>query len=338
MKVPAFFLAIFLSSYHMVTALNCTVLPEKSSKCMDVGYPTNLTSVAAADAQVKTLLDKISREGVERAGADCFQALLEAACYTVYRKCDPETDTFLPICMTVRSHAINVCENSGAFTDSNVIEENLPASFFQERAGKCYPQHDQETSTFASTSTSTLTSNSTLTGASTLISTSTAEAKTFSLTSSGLEPSKTLTETLSSSVPASTFDTVISSPLPSSTVKTSSPSNSTAPVPAQDSQNSTKPPYDLAYSFTSSILATLVAISGVAVVCGIFGGVIYWRRRYRNVAGVSWGNHPEYDRLEVENESVDVQSEHGFESPEPNDRPETIPLMQGVDFPGCELD
>ncbi|KAK9711903.1 hypothetical protein K7432_007480 [Basidiobolus ranarum] len=300
MKYLTSSLPLFLAFGGTALAFSCAKLSRPSTVCKQIDYNTNITDITAADDQVRALVDKISREGVGAAGADCFQALQKAACYVTFRKCNPETNTFFPVCMTVRNSALNICETSGSFTDSNIIEENLDSSLFQQLAGKCYPDYSNEAPIVEGDAT--------------------------------VNPPNIPSPELEDKTPVATenpsLGDISGSPKPSESKIENPTSSDSAGGPNKNATGASdkgagieeiyKPPQDLAYSFSSSVLATFVALCGVAVLCSIPVGVIYLQRKRGNLSGGLWDTNPEYKRINLENDSVDLQYESTLEPPEPH--------------------
>ncbi|RKP14372.1 hypothetical protein BJ684DRAFT_15295 [Piptocephalis cylindrospora] len=110
---------------------SCEVLSPPSSLCPEITYATSATSVKDGDKLVQDALDKMSREGMESAGAACFQALRHTMCLQTYRKCNITTPSILiPVCLSVKDHAISVCTKGAVFADTHLIDENTDASVF----------------------------------------------------------------------------------------------------------------------------------------------------------------------------------------------------------------
>ncbi|ORX97630.1 hypothetical protein K493DRAFT_406882, partial [Basidiobolus meristosporus CBS 931.73] len=304
MKISAPNLSLFLAFTTTAVAFSCAKLSQPSGRCQDiVTYYTNVTDVAAADEQVKVLLDKISREGVEGAGADCFLALHRAACYTTFRKCDPDTNTILPVCMTIRNNALNTCETSGSFTDSNIIEENFEPSLFQQFAGKCYPDYSDEAPIVEGKITD-LPIGHELDN----IQPNPSDNQSSGDGNTRPNPSETQSDHTDPSKPS----------FPGEGVTDADANGTNSQSRPVGVENARGPAQDLAYSFSSSILATFVALCGVGVICSIPAGLIYWRRRNGHSSGGFWDLNSEYKRINVDNASLDSRLEANNEPTEPH--------------------
>ncbi|KAK9721797.1 hypothetical protein K7432_003156 [Basidiobolus ranarum] len=109
----------------------CGPLSNSSSICQEVNYNTIVNNTEAAEASVKALLNKISREGYESANAPCFLAIREALCSITYRKCNSDTLVIHPVCPLVRNRAITVCNNTMTYLDKSILEDNIDGQAFQ---------------------------------------------------------------------------------------------------------------------------------------------------------------------------------------------------------------
>ncbi|KAK9701005.1 hypothetical protein K7432_011935 [Basidiobolus ranarum] len=120
----------------------CGPLRNSSNICQEVAYSTTVDNIVAAEANVKELLNKISREGYENAGAGCFLAIREALCAITYRKCDPDTLKVYPVCPLVRDRAISICEGGLVHLDKFILEDNIDSKALQN-SSDCYVYSSQ---------------------------------------------------------------------------------------------------------------------------------------------------------------------------------------------------
>ncbi|RKP05021.1 hypothetical protein THASP1DRAFT_33157, partial [Thamnocephalis sphaerospora] len=118
---------------RVTVAADCGVLSAPSTLCPDIIYATNVTDAKEVDKTIKVLLDKISREGLESTGADCFLSIRRSLCLTHYRKCNADAGgKLVPVCESVRKQTLEVCGKGGVFADTSVIKAHLDESAFAE--------------------------------------------------------------------------------------------------------------------------------------------------------------------------------------------------------------
>ncbi|ORX94351.1 hypothetical protein K493DRAFT_408029 [Basidiobolus meristosporus CBS 931.73] len=269
-------------------AEHCQPLIIPSKLCPEVNYATTIQDVEVTDAQIKTSLDKMSREGYESAGAECFLAIRKALCFMNYDYCDPETFNIHAVCREVRQRAVSVCNDSQPFTDINVIDENINATYFRSTAD-CYPNGLQiDTNATMPLNTRPLPATTSTAEANLSLAEPTSTENPTATPEPNSEEAVSLSTTTSSTYPAETTNDS-SSPSPYST---SELPQSTAPEMSfglkyrQGSSgilsDLTRPPVDgldPAYSFSTSLYATILALVVVGVcVLGSLALVLYGRK------------------------------------------------------------